>query len=938
MTGERHLGAADVLAPSPGEVVEVVAGEVLVFASEAASRRIGLTTVAAGGVVVGCGGFGEVQLVVTGLPGTVVRHRRAGAAESVDTALLENWVTALCSAAGAGHWPHRMLAATRAGAMVSPGEHIVAEHPIEWVSITGGSATLCSVPEAVLGPGDLPVALGRGAWLTAGMRCRVQVVPAPDDVDAWLASLDTLGCAVLAAVAGRRRRADAKIAARYEVQGASADADARAAVGLLTRSVGAGAPAAAGLTGLSSTAFDAAVVVAKASGLAAADDRVGRAAGEVAAGRAPVEAVAAAFDSRVRPVSLTADWWRREGVAMVVNVTGSRGSQPQAAAAVWRRGWMLVDPVAGTELAVTADVAATIDRRAVELLAVLPARPATLGDLGRLALGGTRRELAVVAAVTVLLAVLSFATPFLLGRVASLLVTAAGAGAYVGLFGALGLVVVAGVAWQSVRALALLRSRARATAVASGAVWDRTMRQPARWHADRRLGLRTGAVGAVNNASSAVADQTVASLLDVTVVVGSLAAVATTAPLMLVSLSVLVLVQLVVTVALLRMASRQAQRRVEATALATGRLLELLKGVTRLRVAGAESRAFHRWAQLQRHRLRADQALRRIAMAQGVVIAVWPVVALIVVVAITAVDDLGLGAFVTAQTAASIATMAVAAVAISANGALVGRQALRQAEPSLASIPDDGANGAPPGVLSGSIEVRDLVFGYSPELPPVLDQVSFSVAAGEHVAIVGPSGCGKTTLMRVLLGLEQPESGVIAVDGRDLAGLDRPAVRRQIGSVLQSSALVPGTIRDNVAMGRGATSAQIWEALDGAAVGEDVRALSMGIDTPVTDGAGTLSGGQRQRILIARALLGTPRVLVFDEATSSLDNVSQAAVIDTLERQRITRIVVAHRLSTIRHADRIIVMGAGQVVDQGTFDELTARPGPFAELAQRQQL
>lgn len=139
-------------------------------------------------------------------------------------------------------------------------------------------------------------------------------------------------------------------------------------------------------------------------------------------------------------------------------------------------------------------------------------------------------------------------------------------------------------------------------------------------------------------------------------------------------------------------------------------------------------------------------------------------------------------------------------------------------------------------------------------------------------------------------------------------------------------------------MGRAMTQDQIWEALDAAAVGADVRAMAMGLDTPVTDGGGTLSGGQRQRVLIARALAGNPRMLVLDEATSALDNLTQAAVIEALEGLRITRIVVAHRLSTIRGADRIVVLVAGRVVDQGTYDELMERPGPFRELAQRQQV
>jgi ABC-type bacteriocin/lantibiotic exporter with double-glycine peptidase domain len=263
---------------------------------------------------------------------------------------------------------------------------------------------------------------------------------------------------------------------------------------------------------------------------------------------------------------------------------------------------------------------------------------------------------------------------------------------------------------------------------------------------------------------------------------------------------------------------------------------------------------------------------------------------------------------------------------------------LRKAEPTLTTVPEGGGEGQQPGRLSGAVEVRDLVLRYAPGLPPALDHVNLSVAPGEHVAIVGPSGCGKTTLMRAVLGLEEPESGVISVDNKDMSMLDRVAVRRQIGSVLQSSTLLPATIRENVAMGRTMTREQVWAALQEAAVKADVQQLAMGLDTPVSDGGGTLSGGQRQRILIARALAGTPRMLVLDEATSALDDLTQAQVVAALEDLRITRIVVAHRLSTIRKADRIVVMEAGRVVDEGTYSELLSRPGLFADLVARQEL
>jgi ABC-type bacteriocin/lantibiotic exporter with double-glycine peptidase domain len=463
------------------------------------------------------------------------------------------------------------------------------------------------------------------------------------------------------------------------------------------------------------------------------------------------------------------------------------------------------------------------------------------------------------------------------------------------------------------------------------------MRLPAPWHGKHKLGDRLNQASSANFASAAFPDETVIQLLNTAAVFGALLAIATTGPALLAALLVVFALQALVVTLFLRATVSRASERITASADASGRLIEILKAIPRLRVSGAESRAFLRWAQLQAEFAKADLGLRRITMSQGVVIAAWPVFTLIVIVSVIGLTGGTFGQFITAQTAAVAGTVAISAFAMSGGAAVVARQSLLKTRPTLEAIPEGGGEGVQPGTLSGSIEVRDIVFRYAPDLPPVLDKVSLSVQPGEHVAIVGPSGCGKTTLMRIILGLEDAESGMLLIDGRDLSSLDRPAVRRQVGSVLQSATLLPGSIRENVSMGRPMIQDEIWAALDAAFVADDVRKLAMGLDTPVSDGGGTLSGGQRQRVLIARALAGRPRVLVLDEATSALDNVTQAGIIAALDQLSITRIVVAHRLSTIRNADRIFVLEDGHLVDSGTYDELTSRPGPFRELAARQE-
>lgn len=935
MNDERALSAVDTVHPAAGEVLVVHEGQVLVFAEHTDGRRVPVATVDAGGVLAGCGPNDRVRMLVVGVGGTRIR---VTGVEGVDPQHLLQWVNTLGRTVAGGQWPARLLNVEDASSMVSPGEHIAADHDVVWVQVTGGSAMWCGNPGAEIAPHGPPLVLTPGTWITAGLRFRAVTAAAADSGQQWADTLDRMGRLALGAAAWRRLSADRAAVGRIAQRSHTSATAVGEAVDILTAAVGSRQAIPVLSDSERTEELAAAVIVAQSTGLPVTDEGVQRAAIDVEGGRQPVAAIAATCVARPNPVVLSGDWWQTEGNPMVVRVSAPGRSGKRSAAVVWRGGWEIVDPQTRQSTAVDAELAQRIDRRAIEMMRVLPARPLSLRSLPALALRGSRRELVIIVTLTAVLAGMAFITPYLLGQLPNVFLSENPDAAFAALFAALLLTVVAGTTFQAVRALSILRARSRVVAVSATAMWERVMRQRATWHSRYSLGNRLNQASAVNNASLAMPDEAVTQLLNVSFILGSLAAIATTNSTMLVALGALLLVQAAVTFLILRAAVGRAEQRFDTSSAASTMLMETLAAVNRLRVAGAESRAYLRWAQVQAPFVKADQALRRLTMMQGVMLAVWPLLTLVVVVAVTEVTGAGFGAFVTAQTAAAGATAAISAMAGSASAAVVARQSLRQAEPALESVPEGGQDGVSPGALSGSLEARDLVFRYGPDLPPVLDHVSISISPGEHVAVVGPSGCGKTTLMRVLLGLEDPDSGVIAVDGRDMASLDRPAVRRQIGSVLQSSSLLPCSIKDNVDMGRGLSQDEIWAALEAADLVRDVSVMAMGIETMVTDGGGTISGGQRQRVLIARALAGQPRMLVLDEATSALDNVTQAAVVESLARLRITRIVVAHRLSTIRDADRIIVMDAGKVVDTGTFDELQSRPGTFQELVSRQNL
>jgi ATP-binding cassette subfamily B protein len=259
-----------------------------------------------------------------------------------------------------------------------------------------------------------------------------------------------------------------------------------------------------------------------------------------------------------------------------------------------------------------------------------------------------------------------------------------------------------------------------------------------------------------------------------------------------------------------------------------------------------------------------------------------------------------------------------------------------RAKPLLTASPEVMDEAIEPTDLYGEIKFDRVSYRYAPDLPLVLDEVSFQANPGEFLALIGPSGSGKSTIVRMLLGFSKPENGEISYDGQPLNGLRIESLRRQIGTVLQSTSLFSGNLMEAIAGGCLITQEQAWAAAEMAGLADDIREMPMGLQTIISEGGGTLSGGQRQRIAIARALVRRPRILIFDEATSALDNHTQAIVSRSLEALDITRVVIAHRLSTIRHADRIIVLEKGQIQQQDTFESLINQPGLFARLMERQ--
>jgi ABC-type bacteriocin/lantibiotic exporter with double-glycine peptidase domain len=384
----------------------------------------------------------------------------------------------------------------------------------------------------------------------------------------------------------------------------------------------------------------------------------------------------------------------------------------------------------------------------------------------------------------------------------------------------------------------------------------------------------------------------------------------------------------------------------EARSRSDATLLSLLGSLVVWRVAGAEDRALARWASDQGRSTRAlDVRLGAVSLTGPADVAGPLLIVVLFVAAVVLLPGARLqpgstsapGVFLALY--AAVAQLGLAVMALSNQLVVVSElgPVLSRAQPIAMTARERRPDVAPPGRLTGAMGLSRVVFGYRDDQPPLLDGVDLSVSPGEFVAVVGPSGGGKSTVVRLLLGFEEPWGGAVTYDGRDLSGLDVAAVRRQLGVVLQASRPLGTTVRDCVTGPREMDDDEVWDLLERSGLSDDVREMPDSLTTEVGAHGRLLSGGQRQRLMIAGALAGRPRILLLDEATSALDTVTQAVVMRTVLSSTATRVVVAHRMSTIRDADRVVVVADGGIAEEGTPEELLACGGHFARLAGRQE-
>lgn len=368
-----------------------------------------------------------------------------------------------------------------------------------------------------------------------------------------------------------------------------------------------------------------------------------------------------------------------------------------------------------------------------------------------------------------------------------------------------------------------------------------------------------------------------------------------------------------------------------------GLVQQIFTGLAKFRIQGAEEQAYYLWSKAFGNEWQWNLKLRWQGNYTAIISGMEPILlSMIMYYIVMHAGNVGYAQYIAFQAAFTGFNVTVNMFIPLIGQVYSMKPQLANLRPILDAEPEVAEDKIDADVLSGTIEINHVTFSYSDDLPDVLHDVSFKIEAGENVAIVGKSGCGKSTLLRLILGFETPKSGGVYFDGQDLTELSLPSVRSQMGVVLQNGQLMSGDILTNIVGTTAITLEDAWAAAEAAGIADDIKKMPMGMQTVISEGSSNISGGQRQRILIARALAAKPSILIFDEATSALDNRTQAIVTESLDKLHATRIVVAHRLSTIRNCDRILVMDKGRLVESGTFDELVAKGGLFSGLVKRQ--
>lgn len=637
-----------------------------------------------------------------------------------------------------------------------------------------------------------------------------------------------------------------------------------------------------------------------------------------------------------RSVTLKGDWYRHAFNPMIAFI----GDEPVALLPRKRGGYEYMDRKNGRQVRVDKNISGIFSQKALCFYRPLPQKAVgvrelagfilksvSFGDIFIFVILGLFASLLGMVMPVISKLVFGAVIPF--GRVSSLAPAAS-----------LALCTAVSIAFvTAAKELAFKRLKEKISITVDNAVMGRILNLPAGFFKKYNAGELHGRVSAVSQLCSTVTDTLFTVLLSTVFSSAYFIQIKLMVPSLFYVSAVIAAVQVFFIIASIIAAEGVLRKRIKLTAELNGLVFKLFSGIQKIKLAGAERRAFVKWAekygQISKYKYNPPFIIKIQSFA-GEIIFLCGAVLIYYTAAVSNILYADYMVFTAAYGVVSGALLSLS----KASGQIAGiKPTVEMARPVLDAVPENSYSKKMPSRISGGIEFSNVSFRYTEDSPYIVRNMNLKIKPGEYVAVVGRTGCGKSTFVRLLLGFEAPENGAVYYDNHDLQTLDLRWLRRNIGVVMQAGKLFAGDIYSNIVISAPWLSVEeAWEAARLAGISEDIKNMPMGMHTLISEGQGGISGGQRQRIMIARAIAPKPKILMLDEATSALDNITQKIVSDSLDNLKCTRIVVAHRLSTVKQCGRIIVLENGCIIEDGTYEELLNRGGLFSELANRQLL
>ncbi len=592
------------------------------------------------------------------------------------------------------------------------------------------------------------------------------------------------------------------------------------------------------------------------------------------------------------------------------------------------------------------EAAQNISDKAMMVYRPLPDKPITKGsDLLKHGLFFAKRDLWQILLTGILIATISLVTPIAMGHLLSEALPNYDIGKINGFLLALLASAIGTLVFQLSNSVALLRLESKFALDIHAAIWMRLLKLPLNFFGKYSVGDLSNRANLLNDIRriwSSATTSAILSILSMTATFFLLFYYSSHLALIAILLFIIIIVSILF---FIRRIMPMIADSYEYRGKLDGLVFQLLGGIHKLRIAAKENTMLALWSNVYAN---LTTVTRKFMLSNSVMQSITQILPLLSNIIIFAFiyyalfegkynKDFDLGDFISFNAAFGqliAATISISGILISAVSTI---PMFKRIMPILENEIESDESKVTVTNFQGNIEFNHISFRYREDMQYVLKDLSFNIRAGEYVAIVGKSGSGKSTIAKLLMGFETQNLGMILVDGSDTKILNKSSLRSHIGVVLQNSGIIPGSILDNVSAGNSLmTQDDVWDVLEKVGLKKEVDFMPMKLHTIVAEGGIGLSGGQLQRLVIARALANNPELLLFDEATSAMDNISQAIIKDTLGKMNITRIVIAHRLSTIENVDKIYVLDNGNIIESGHYQELVKAGGFFYELVKRQ--